>query len=74
MFNFKTVTENDLTHTYAYAVNLLCIVYNNLTVSLVVAIWLHKVHYDNGVYIIRQFARGDTFYIIAKGKVSNIHA
>lgn len=30
---------------------------------------LDEVHYDNGVYIIRQFARGDTFYIIAKGKV-----
>jgi hypothetical protein len=28
-----------------------------------------QVHYDNGTYIIRQFARGDLFYIITKGKV-----
>ena len=28
-----------------------------------------QVHYENGSYIIRQFARGDLFYIITKGKV-----
>ena len=28
-----------------------------------------QAHYNNGEYIIRQGARGDTFYIIAKGKV-----
>ncbi|KAK7507990.1 hypothetical protein BaRGS_00000955, partial [Batillaria attramentaria] len=30
---------------------------------------LEEAHYNNGDYIIRQGARGDTFYIIAKGKV-----
>lgn len=30
---------------------------------------LEEVHYDDGTYIIRQFAYGDTFFIIAKGKV-----
>ncbi|BFZ17666.1 hypothetical protein BsWGS_20704 [Bradybaena similaris] len=30
---------------------------------------LEEMHYNNGDYIIRQGARGDTFYIIAKGKV-----
>lgn len=30
---------------------------------------LDESHYSNGEYIIRQGARGDTFYIIAKGKV-----
>ena len=30
---------------------------------------LEETHYDNGDYIIRQGARGDTFFIIAKGKV-----
>ncbi|KAK3089563.1 hypothetical protein FSP39_004640 [Pinctada imbricata] len=30
---------------------------------------LEEAHYNNGEYIIRQGARGDTFYIIAKGKV-----
>ncbi|KAJ6657789.1 hypothetical protein lerEdw1_001976, partial [Lerista edwardsae] len=28
-------------------------------------------HYENGEYIIRQGARGDTFFIISKGKVSS---
>ena len=31
-----------------------------------------QVHYDNGSYIIRQFARGDLFYIITKGKVREL--
>jgi len=31
-----------------------------------------QVHYENGAYIIRQFARGDLFYIITKGKVRYI--
>jgi len=30
---------------------------------------LEEIHYDNGAYIIRQFARGDLFYIITKGQV-----
>ena len=30
---------------------------------------LEELHFVNGEYIIRQGARGDTFYIIAKGKV-----
>lgn len=30
---------------------------------------LEETHYENGEYIIRQGARGDTFYIIAKGMV-----
>ncbi|XP_076459657.1 cGMP-dependent protein kinase 1-like isoform X2 [Babylonia areolata] len=30
---------------------------------------LEEAHYNNGEYIIRQGARGDTFFIIAKGKV-----
>lgn len=29
-----------------------------------------QTHYENGEYIIRQGARGDTFFIISKGKVS----
>ncbi|EMP24636.1 cGMP-dependent protein kinase 1 [Chelonia mydas] len=29
-----------------------------------------KTHYENGEYIIRQGARGDTFFIISKGKVN----
>lgn len=43
------------------------------TVSHVVKsllICMFQAHYNNGEYIIRQGARGDTFYIIAKGKVS----
>lgn len=32
---------------------------------------LEEVHYRDGDYIIRQGARGDTFYIISKGKVSH---
>ena len=32
---------------------------------------LEEMHFANGEYIIRQGARGDTFYIIAKGKVSD---
>jgi len=31
-----------------------------------------QTHFNNGEYIIRQGARGDTFFIIAKGKVSFI--
>ncbi|ELT93924.1 hypothetical protein CAPTEDRAFT_158933 [Capitella teleta] len=31
---------------------------------------LEEMHYEKGEYIIRQGARGDTFYIISKGKVS----
>lgn len=30
-----------------------------------------QTHYENGEYIIRQGARGDTFFIISKGKVSS---
>uniref|UniRef100_A0ACB8F8W6 cGMP-dependent protein kinase 1 n=1 Tax=Sphaerodactylus townsendi TaxID=933632 RepID=A0ACB8F8W6_9SAUR len=29
-----------------------------------------ETHYENGEYIIRQGARGDTFFIISKGKVN----
>lgn len=32
---------------------------------------LLQTHYENGEYIIRQGARGDTFFIISKGKVSS---
>lgn len=28
-----------------------------------------QTHYEDGEYIIRQGARGDTFFIISKGKV-----
>lgn len=31
---------------------------------------LEETHYQNGDYIIRQGARGDTFFIISKGQVS----
>ncbi|OCT71472.1 hypothetical protein XELAEV_180344406mg, partial [Xenopus laevis] len=31
---------------------------------------LEETHYDSGDYIIRQGARGDTFFIISKGKVN----
>ncbi|XP_049320723.1 cGMP-dependent protein kinase 1 isoform X2 [Astyanax mexicanus] len=31
---------------------------------------LEETHYDDGEYIIRQGARGDTFFIISKGKVN----
>ena len=31
---------------------------------------LDELRFSNGEYIIRQGARGDTFYIISKGKVS----
>ena len=30
---------------------------------------IDEVHYSNGEYIVRQYAKGDTFYIISKGKV-----
>lgn len=30
---------------------------------------LEEISYENGDYIIRQGARGDTFFIISKGKV-----
>lgn len=33
---------------------------------------LEETHYQNGDYIIRQGARGDTFFIISKGQVRNI--
>lgn len=36
-----------------------------------VAISVFQTHYENGEYIIRQGARGDTFFIISKGKVSS---
>ena len=29
-------------------------------------------HYDEGEYVVRQGARGETFFIIKKGTVSNI--
>lgn len=31
-----------------------------------------QTHYGDGEYIIRQGARGDTFFIISKGKVTNL--
>ncbi|MBN3277252.1 KGP1 kinase, partial [Polyodon spathula] len=31
---------------------------------------LEETHYEDGEYIIRQGARGDTFFIISKGKVN----
>jgi len=37
---------------------------------LMMMMMIKQVHYVNGEYIIRQDARGDTFYIIASGKVS----
>ena len=37
--------------------------------SLLIAFSKFQAHYSNGEYIIRQGARGDTFYIISKGKV-----
>jgi len=33
-------------------------------------VFIIQVHYNEGDYIIRQAAPGDTFYIIASGKVS----
>lgn len=33
-------------------------------------VFLFQTHYEDGDYIIRQGARGDTFFIISKGKVS----
>lgn len=41
---------------------------------LFIFIWflfLLQTHYESGEYIIRQGARGDTFFIISKGKVSS---
>lgn len=32
---------------------------------------LEETHYQNGDYIVRQGARGDTFFIISKGQVNN---
>ena len=32
-----------------------------------------QVHYEEGEYIIRQGARGDTFFILKKGTVSLLH-
>uniref|UniRef100_A0AAR2L6S1 cGMP-dependent protein kinase n=1 Tax=Pygocentrus nattereri TaxID=42514 RepID=A0AAR2L6S1_PYGNA len=34
---------------------------------------LEETHYEDGDYIIRQGARGDTFFIISKGKVSPVY-
>lgn len=39
----------------------------NVLTSVTVCIF--QTHYENGEYIIRQGARGDTFFIISKGKV-----
>lgn len=39
-----------------------------------VAVSIFQTHYENGEYIIRQGARGDTFFIISKGKVSSSRA
>lgn len=41
-------------------------------IALVLAhLYFLQTHYENGEYIIRQGARGDTFFIISKGKVSS---
>lgn len=34
---------------------------------------LEETHYQNGDYIIRQGARGDTFFIISKGQVTTLY-
>lgn len=43
---------------------------NNSFCKLCVTISIFQTHYENGEYIIRQGARGDTFFIISKGTVS----
>ena len=35
---------------------------------------LEETHYNEGEYIIRQGAMGDTFFIISKGRVSKVRA
>lgn len=41
-------------------------------ISFLIFVYYFQTHFNNGEYIIRQGARGDTFFIIAKGKVSFI--
>lgn len=40
-----------------------------LSLALFLALIFFQTHYSDGEYIIRQGARGDTFFIISKGKV-----
>uniref|UniRef100_A0A8C7J8I1 cGMP-dependent protein kinase n=1 Tax=Oncorhynchus kisutch TaxID=8019 RepID=A0A8C7J8I1_ONCKI len=45
----------------------------SLSLSLLTLLFLSlQTHYGDGEYIIRQGARGDTFFIISKGKVTNL--
>jgi len=39
---------------------------------MIMTVILLQVHFSSGEYIIRQGARGDTFYIIASGNVSSV--
>lgn len=43
-----------------------------LNIWVLICVYYFQTHFNNGEYIIRQGARGDTFFIIAKGKVSFI--
>ncbi|GAA6094930.1 cGMP-dependent protein kinase 1a isoform X1 [Tachysurus ichikawai] len=37
---------------------------------MLISVFGNQTHYEEGDYIIRQGARGDTFFIISKGKVT----
>ena len=45
-----------------------------MTVMMMMMMMMMQVHFANGEYIIRQDARGDTFYIIASGRVSRANS
>jgi len=54
------------THTHIYIY-----IYMRMHVRYRVLFSRLQVHYEDGMYIIRQYARGDLFYIITRGKVSD---
>lgn len=59
---------------YLYYSNCSIPIFKNLsneTISKLADV-LEEAHYLDGQFIIRQEARGDTFYIIARGQVSEV--
>lgn len=53
-----------------YLKRLSCLVAYSLLNFFFLIVSTFQTHYENGEYIIRQGARGDTFFIISKGTVS----
>uniref|UniRef100_A0A8C1W2K1 cGMP-dependent protein kinase n=1 Tax=Cyprinus carpio TaxID=7962 RepID=A0A8C1W2K1_CYPCA len=65
----RTATVRTVTSVKLWAIDRQCF----QTIMMRTGLIKHKVsptHYEDGDYIIRQWARGDTFFIISKGKVT----